>query len=245
MKKLVFLALSALFALLLAGCPSASDSSDKDEADETNPPDIVVQTGTVTFINYTSFKVKVHKDAFSGPVLLELNDGQDKTVEVRTSDNYGVGSTFCIEYLYRINDGFDVESGDVLASGIDPNVQINFNVEANKAYTKQIPQPRALEFKTAFIKILNTSSLQFELAYLSTSFKQTGNGNFSVAPGKTGVYKLEGIPAEGKLYHDYRVVSTFQSTTIPDFTALNGWIYNFKYDGSAVTKTNEQSIIFK
>jgi hypothetical protein len=242
MKRLVFLALPALFVLLLAGCPS--DSSDKDKQNETTPIG-GEQSGTVTFFNESSYKVVVHEGAFSGRVLLELNSGQTKPVAVRPSDREGAGSTFSVEYLYRISDGFDADSGDVLASGIDPNVQINFNVEANKSYTKQIPQPSALEFKMAFIKILNTSSLQFELAYMSTSFKQTGNGNLSVPTGKTGVYKLEGIPTAGKLYHDYRVVSTFQKTTVPDFIARNGYIYSFSYDGSAVTQTGEQSIVFK
>jgi hypothetical protein len=238
-KKSIFLVLPALFALLLAGCPQ--DSSDENDT----TPGITVQTGKVTFMNESSYSVIVHQDAFSGPVLVELLSGQTKKVEVRTSDNYGGGSTFSVEYLYRISDGFDVDSGEVLAIGIDPNMQLNFVVEADKSYTKQIPQPSALEFRSAFIKILNTSNMQFELAYLGTSFKQTGNGNFSVATGKTGVYKLDGIPTEGKLYHDYRVVSNFQNTTIPDFTAVNGYIYSFSYDGAAVTKTGEQSITFR
>jgi hypothetical protein len=203
-----------------------------------------VKTGRVTFFNESSYKAVIHQDYFNGPVLLELNAGQTKQVEVRTSDNYGVGSTFSVEYLYRINDGFDADSGEVLASGIDPNVQINFVIEANKSYTKQIPQPSALEFKMAFIKILNSANVQFELRYLGTAFKQAGNGNFSVAPGKIGVYKLEDIPSGGKLYHDYRLVSTFVDTIIPDFTAVNGYIYDFTYNGSAVTKTGEQSITF-
>jgi hypothetical protein len=237
MKKSVFVALSALVMLILAGC--APDSSDE------TTPGITIRTGKVTFMNESSYSVVVHQDAFSGPVLLELSSGQSKRVEVRTSDNYGVGSTFSVEYLYRISDGFDADSGEVLASGIDPNMQLNFVVEADKSYTKQIPQPSGLEFRSAFIKILNTSNMQFELAYLGTSFKQTGNGNLSVPTGKTGVYKLESIPADGKLYHDYRLVSTFQNTAVPDFTAQNGYIYSFSYDGSAVTKTGEQSITFK
>ncbi|MDR1836973.1 MAG: hypothetical protein LBQ89_04875, partial [Treponema sp.] len=174
-----------------------------------------------------------------------LTAGQTKNVDIRTSDNHGVGSTFSIEYLYRINDGFDTESGEVIASGIDPNVQINFVIEENKSYTKQIPQPKNLEFRSAFIKIFNTSNLQCEFRYLSTVFKQTGNGNISVAPGKTGVYKLEGIPTGGKLFQNYAVASTFESTTIPDFTAQNGNIYSFTYNGSSVTQTGTQTIIFK
>jgi hypothetical protein len=225
-----------LAVLIFSACPVD---------DETSNNNIIVKIGKVTFFNESSYKVVVHQDAFSGPVLLELTAGQSKRVDVRTSDNYGVGSTFSIEYLYQINDAFDSDSGEVIASGIDPNVQINFVVEENKSYTKQIPQPQNLEFRSAFIKILNSSSLQFELRYLGTVFKQTGNNNIPVAPGKTGVYKLDGIPAGGKLYQNYEVASTFATTAIPDFTAANGNIYSFTYNGSSVTQAGTQTILFK
>jgi hypothetical protein len=246
MKKFVYFVLFVIISLIFAACPADTDNSNNGDNNNNNT---AAKTGKVTFFNESSYKVVVHQDAFSGPVLLELSAGESKRIDVRTSDNYGVGSTFSIEYLYRINDAFDTESGDVIASGIDPNVQINRVIEENKSYTIQIPQPANLEFRNAFIKILNSSSLQCELKYLGTVFKQTGNGNIPVAPGKTGVYKLpfgtEGsIPAEGKLYQNYEVVSTFASTTIPDFNAKNGFIYSFTYKGSSVTKTGEQTIIF-
>jgi len=244
MKKFVYFVLFLIISLIFFTCSADTDNSN-------NEPPLVIKTGKVTFFNESSYKVVIHQDAFSGPVLLELSAGESgKTILVRTSDNYGIGTTFSIEYLYRINDAFDTESGDVIASGIDPNVQINFVIEENKTYTKQIPQPQNLEFRNAFIKIFNSSSLQFELKYLGTVFKQTGNGNISVASGKTGVYKLPlgtegGIPAEGKLYQNYQIASTFANTTIPDFTAKNGFIYSFTYNGSSVIKTGEQTIIFR
>jgi len=245
MNKYLFYVFLPLLFLLFAACPD----NKTDDNNSNNGNNTVVKTGKVTFFNESSYKAAIHQDSFSGPVLLELSAGGSKKVDVRTSDNYGIGSTFSIEYLYRINDAFDTESGEVIASGIDPNVQISFVVEENKSYTKQIPQPENLEFRNAFIKILNSANLQFELKYLGTVFKQTGNGNISVAPGKTGVYKLPignegGIPADGKLYQNYQVISTFANTTIPDFTVKNGWIYSFTYNGSSVTKTGEQTIIF-
>jgi hypothetical protein len=251
MNRFFYFTFFLIICLISTACPvdpSNNPTGGNNSNNGNNNP--VVKTGKVTFFNESSYKVVVHQDAFSGPVLLELSAGGSQKVDVRTSDNYGVGSIFSIEYLYRINDAFDTESGEVIASGIDPNVQINFVVEENKSYTKQIPQPANLEFRNAFIKILNASNLQFEFKYLGTVFKQTGNGNVPVAPGKTGVYKLPlgtegGIPAEGKLYQNYEVVSTFANTTIPDFTVKNGFIYIFTYNGSLVTKTGEQTIIFK
>jgi len=237
-----------VYFLILSTCLfifSCTDDNSSNGGNQ-NGGNITVKTGKITFFNESSYSVIIHQDAFSGPVLLELSAGQTKNVDVRTSDNYGAGSVFSIEYLYRINDGFDIESGEVIASGIDPNVQINRVIEENKSYTIQIPQPKNLEFQSAFVKILNSASLQFEFRYLGNVFKQTGNGNIPVAPGKTGVYKLEGIPSGGKLIKDHQVVTTFQTTVIPEWNAMNGYIYNFTYDGSSVVQSSlPQSIVFK
>jgi len=162
-----------LFVLFFIACSEDNKNSDNI---------IIVKTGRVTFFNESSYKVIVHQDAFSGLVLIELNDGQSRTIDVRTSDNSGIGTMFSIEFLYRITDGFDMESGDVIASGIDPNVQINRNIEENKSITIQIPQPTKLEFKSAFIKILNSHNMPCEFRYMGNVFYQTGNGNIPIPP---------------------------------------------------------------
>jgi hypothetical protein len=221
----------------VAGCPD--DTADTGGNTNENPP----ATGKITFFNESSYHAIVHQDAFSGPVLLELGPGQSKNTTVRASDNYGVGSTFPIEYRYRVVDGTDLASGEVWANGIDPNVQVNHVIEENRSYTVQIPQPKNLEFRSAFVKILNTSDMQFELRYLGTAFTQTGNGNLPVPPGKTGVYEFSST-AEGKPVSGYTVHTALQSVTVPDFTAKNSYIYNFTYNGVAVTKTGEQKIVF-
>jgi len=234
MKKFVSFIFLSVIIFSFTACP------EEKKDDNTN----IVKTGRVTFFNESSYKVIVHRDAFSGPMLVELNAGQSRTLDIRTSDNSGVGTMFSIEYLYRITDGFDTESGDVIASGLDPNMQINRNIEENKSITVQIPQPNALEFKSAFIKILNSHNMPCEFRYMGNVFYQTGNGNIPVPPGKTGVYKLEGIPSEGKLYQNHQVFSNFIGTVIPDFTAMNGVIYSFTYNGSSVVKTGQQGIVF-
>jgi hypothetical protein len=242
LKEAILMKFNYFILFLIVGLVFSACGKDEPENKD---PGLVIKTGRVTFFNESSYKVVVHQDYFNGPVLLELNAGQSKAEDVRTSDNYGIGSTFSIEYLYRINDAFDAESGEVIANGIDPNVQINRVIEENKSYTIQIPQPANLEFRSAFIKILNSFNLPCELKYLGTVFKQTGNDNVSVAPGKTGVYKLEGIPNDGRLYQNYVVGTSFESTTISDFTARNGMIYSFTYNGTSVTKTGEQTILFR
>ncbi|MDR2999687.1 MAG: hypothetical protein LBU89_00360 [Fibromonadaceae bacterium] len=206
---------------------------------------ISVETGRVTFINESSYEVIVHRDAFSGPVLLELGRSTEtiKTVDVRTSDNYGVGTTFSIEYLYPITSDFDSESGKIHARGIDPNVQINRVIEANKNYTVQIPQPKNLTFPKAYFKILNNSDRQAELAYISNIYRQI-NGNLSIPPRKIGIYEMDANPS-GTLYSGYSIKSVFESVLIPEFTAKNGIIYNLTYAGISVKLDSEEPLIFK
>ena len=247
MKKTVCFIMAALAALALSVCQmdDQSGSNPIDNSGNNNGGTLSVKTGKVTFFNESSYSTEVHLDAFSGALLLELGSGQTKSVDVRTSENYGIGTVFSIVYLYQITDGFDSESGKILAAGLDPNVQINRVIEENKSITVQIPQPQNLEFRSAFIKIQNTHSLPMELRHVSQVLKQIGNGLIPVPSGKTGIYRLEGIGVDGKLIENYQVFSTFAGTDIPTFTAKNGVIYNFDYNGTSVTKTGEQTIIFK
>jgi hypothetical protein len=251
MKKTVYFCLFPLAALLFAACPPDGDKP------TANEPSLVVKTGKVTFVNESGYKVVVHQDAFSGPVLLELSAGESKRIDVRTSDNYGIGSTFSIEYVLQcqIVESIGGEIREVPASAIDPNVQINRVIEEEKSYTIQIPQPKNLKPRSAFICIVNGHNLPFELRYLGTAFRQAdnnGNGAFPVPPYKTGIYKLplgtEGsIPDDGRLYQNYEAVSTFASVTVPDFTVKNGIRYNFIYDGTKVEKdpqTPEVPLVF-
>jgi hypothetical protein len=231
MKK--FCLLIPAFVLIISACQNPANEADEGKT----------KTGSVTFFNESSYMIAVHQGVFSGPVLIELSSGQSKRVDIRISDNYGVGSTFCIEYRYKVVDGAGLASGEVWAYGIDPNVQINRVIEKNKTYTIQIPQPHDLDFPIAFVKIVNTSTTHFELAKQSTSYKQTGNGALSVPPGKTGVYKIEST-SEGLAYNDFSVVSVFNTYPVPAFTAQNSYIYNFTYDGSRVTPGQSQQIIF-
>jgi hypothetical protein len=213
-----------LLAYLIVSCESPVDNKEP-----------AIKTGKVTFFNESSYNVKVHRDSFSGPVLAEVSSigSRTKTVDVRISDSQGFGTTFSIEYLYQINDAFDSDNGEVIASGLDFNVQINRVIEEGKSYTIQIPQPQNLEFRTAFIKLLNSSNLPIELRDYGRILR-LNNGNLSIVPYRTGVYKLEGIPVDGEILEGYHVVATLESTPVPEFTVRNGNIYSFTYDGNAV-----------
>jgi hypothetical protein len=246
-KRLKALGLLGLLFWCISCSGPDSDETEKPATekptDEKPTDEKPAQTGNIRFFNESSYTAIVHQEAFSGPVLLELGAGQTKQVQVRVSDNYGVGSTFPVEYQYRVAEGTDLASGDVFAHGIDPNVQLNLVVEASKSYTLQIPQPTNLEFAAAFVRILNTSDMQGELHYLGAAFKQAGNGNLPIPVGKTGVYEFPSTAA-GKTITGYTVHSTFQSVPVPDFTAKNGVIYDFTYNGTSVAPTGEHTIVF-
>ena len=212
--------------------------------DSKNNSDDKIKTGRVTFVNESSYRVKVRRNSFSGPVEVELAAVGNETKNIRISE-HGFGTTFSIEYLYRVNEAFDADNGEILASGLDFDVQINYIIEEGKSYTIQIPQPKNLEFRTAFIKLLNSNNLPCELRDFGRILQQAGTGNYPISPGKTGIYSLSGIPEAGELINGYRVVTTMQETLVPDFTEKNGVIYDFTYDGTSVVKTEEQPIIFK
>jgi len=152
------------------------------------------------------------------------------------SDNYGAGSVFSIEYWYRVANDTESSCGDVWINGIDPNVQITQNIEVGGNYTIPIPQPKSLELKEAFIKILNSSGKPFELNYGSTTFRQAGNGGLSVPNGKVGIYQVNGE------INGYTITQVFEQYPFPDFTAESGSIYNFVFDGTSVRSTGEYKI---
>lgn len=236
MKKILFV-IPLLF--LLFGC---SDSSG-DNSDSSTDEEPKIQYGTILFFNESSYSVSVHADAFSGPVIVELASGESKSVSVRTSENYGIGSTFSIGFKTKIIDGYELSCGEIYAYGIDPNMQFNVNVEADKKYTLQIPQPSGLVYETAFIKILNASSNSFELTRNSVSYKQAGNGTLPVGIGEVGVYEIPSS-ATGTSFENYRVKSVFESYDIPSFSAVHSHIYSFSFDGTSVIKTGEQKIVY-
>ena len=229
-KKICFL----LFLLthLFVACDNSANNNNNN-----NKEPVDAKTGNVTFWNESGYDIKIHRDSFDGPVLLELSSWDpQKTIPVRISDNNGVGTVFSIEYLYRINEGFDTDSGEVVASGFDPNLQIPYVIKENEDITVQIPKPSNLEFKTAFIKILNVYNLPCELKNYGSAQRQN-NGNYPVAPYKTGIYKRS-VSEKGELYYGYTIATYNESTPVPDFTVNNGFIYSFTYDGSSVYKYN-------
>jgi len=192
---------------------------------------------SVTFVNNSSFSISIHSTSFSGPVLVDkLPSGMRFSTTISPSDNYGAGSVFSIEYWYRVVSSTESSCGDVWTGGIDPNMQITQNIEAGGNYTIPIPQPKSLELKEAFIKILNSSDKPFELNYGSITFRQAGNGELSVPNGKVGIYQVNGE------INGYTITQVFKQYQFPNFTAENGFIYNFVFDGISVRSTGEQKI---
>jgi hypothetical protein len=234
MKKYFQGVLFFFIGLIFFACPSVTDNRSGKESP------LEIKTGKVRFINHTMYDVIIHNDYINGMILLELKAGEtSEELDVRINDNPSAESTFSIEYLHRVPGAFNTASGEIYASMIDPNVQLKWVIEEKKLYTIRIPRPTNLEPRSAFLEILNLHTIPFELRYLSNALQQEGNGKFHVALGEMGIYKLKDIPTEGKLFQGYQVVATFVNTSVPDFTAKNGMIYSFDYDGTSV-KLNEK-----
>ncbi|WP_461255121.1 hypothetical protein [Treponema sp. R80B11-R83G3] len=205
------------------------------------------KTANVTFFNESRYNLKIHRDNFDGPVLLELpRNSSAKTISVRVSDNNGIGTMFSIEYIWviQIIESLNGEIKEVEVSGTDPGLQIPSVIEADKPCTIQIPDPKNIEIRSAYMTIKNAYILPCELYYLGTTLRQTDN-NIPIAPDKTGIYKNRYVlPAEGELYQNYRVGTVSESVPIPDFLMKNGVIYHFNYNGIKVEKIKEENIVF-
>jgi hypothetical protein len=204
---------------VFAGCDTGTGDDEDINEDNTDAMSVV------TFVNSTQFYVQVHQDAFSGPVVLELQPGETNATDARASENYGVGSTYCITYDFNVADEDDVYSGKVFAAGLDPNAQINFVIEKGKEYTKQIPIPDGIAFEGGYIRIKNRASSHFELAYLGTAYKQASNEELPVPVGKTGIYQFK----DNLNITGYRLQSVFEEIAVPNITLQKGWIYDFVF----------------
>jgi hypothetical protein len=184
----------------------------------------------ITLYNESSYSVSVYHNSFSGALLADmLASGDSHSVTVSPSDNHGNGSIFSIVYWFWIGE-------NVWISGIDPNGQIQRNIEAGKSYDIQIPNSPNIEWAESFVKIQNASDMPFELNYLGSFYKQAGNGETTVASGEIGIYKVSGE------INGYTITQVFKEYSFPNFTAKKGRIYNFIFDGNSVIKSLEQGI---
>ena len=237
-----------ILTYMFVSCDNPSD--DKPEDEDTSE---TVKTGRVTFFNESSYRVRVRLNAFSGPIVVEVNSGGNPTVDVRVSDAHGLGTTFAIEYLVTLPGDLllDSDSGIIYASGRDFNVQINRNIEENKSITIQIPQPTNLEALSAFMAVKSTFNLPGTLFYYGQSIPQAGaNGLLPITSGRTGIYTLNnlalgGIPLGGDF--EFTGLSVRLGSNIVNFdpfTARNGAVFYFVYNGSTVVFDKEVPIIF-
>jgi len=211
-------------------------------SDEKPPDDNYL--AEVNFFNESSYSVSVNQASFSGSILIDmLASGENQTVKIPPSDNYGIGSMFSIVYHWPMEAKLGPEFADNYISAIDPNMQISQNIEAGESYSISIPNPGQLEFTEKFLKISNASDNSFQLGYLSRVFIQVGNGEISVPKGKTGVYKIDG-DLEHAITQKINIVQGFESCPIPEFTAEKGRIYDFEFDGKEVKEIGSQKIGF-
>jgi hypothetical protein len=187
-------------------------------------------SGNVTLYNESSYSISVYHNSFEGATLVNmLASGDSYSTVISPSDNYGSGSVFSVRYWFWIGE-------DVWTSGIDPNGQIQRNIEAGKSYDIQIPNVSNIEWAESFVKIQNSSNMPLEFNYLSMFYKQAGNGETTVPSGKIGIYKISGE------IKGHTITQVFEEYPFPDFVAEKGRIYNFIFDGKSIIKTLDQGI---
>jgi len=237
-----------IFASLFTAC---QNNLGRENVNETN----MIQMGRVTFFNESSYRVRIRRDVFSGPIVVELGSGVDRsqTVDIRISGTHGLGTTFSVEYLLSIPDSLLLDSDnstDIFAIGHDFNVQINRVIEEGRHITIQIPQPQNLVSRSAFMAVKSTHNLPSTLFYFGQSIPQAGNGVLPITSGRTGIFTLNnlavgGIPIGGKFeFRGFSIRSGLNVTPVPAFTAGNGYIYEFIFDGTSVVFSRQWPLIF-
>jgi len=227
-QKLTFLYVAGTF-LLLVSCGNHTF--------ETSNYALMAQ---VTFCNESSYSVTIHKDNFGGPVLAELLPADCISIDLNPSDNHGTGTVFSVEYWHLIEN-------DILVGGKDPDRQIIQNIKAGENPPISIPQPKNLDLQESFIKILNASDMDFELRCLSMALYQV-NKTLSVQSSKSGLYNVNNIKNSSCFSNDeIKGLTVKQGTTFlfPEFTIINGYIYNFKFDGNEVIQNETEKIILQ
>jgi hypothetical protein len=246
-RKPIFLLLIFFLSSFFISCNNNNDKQNNDEQDDK------IQTVKVSFLNESPYYVKVHRDSFYGPIVTEVNTSdRNSFAYIRPSDNNGVGTVFSIEYIiYPKNDDIRNGNGEIFISCYDTDVQIKKIIKAGEPCTIQIPHPPNLVCKSAFIKIINLHYLPIEFCYVLNRITQADNNTIIINPYEQGLYKLDGIPDEGKHYQYYNIAATFESTYFSDFSAQNGlyitknaYIYHYTFNGTSIINTKEEKIVY-
>jgi hypothetical protein len=186
----------------------------------------------VTFHNESSYSVSVYHNSFSGTLLVDkLASGESYSVMVSPSGNYGYGSVFSVRYWFEVGD-------NVWTTGIDPVTQLPYNIEAGKTYDIQIRNSSNIKWENAFLKIKNASDKSIELYKRSNVLLHAGRESPIPNGGKIGIYEISG-KMEG---YTVKYNGGSDSYPLPDFTADEGYIYNFTFDGNSVELTKRQKI---
>ncbi|MDR0517259.1 MAG: hypothetical protein LBH25_09480 [Fibromonadaceae bacterium] len=202
----------------------------------------------VTFYNESSYSVTIYQDHFDGFVLADkLASGMSHTTKLSPSNNYGIGSTFSIEYWFMVASGTEVSGGENIwtssGTGIDNQIPGN-NLESGKSYTIIIPQPTNWRTSDAFIRIINKSENSIEFNHLGTFYRLDGSLENAVLRGKVGVYKVRKVDqSENYVEVSGRTITQVSKTyPFPDFIAVDGHIYTFEFDGIEVRKTGDDKL---
>ncbi|MDR3000115.1 MAG: hypothetical protein LBU89_02530 [Fibromonadaceae bacterium] len=201
--------------------------------------------GKVTFFNESSFTVNVHHQHFGGSLLIEkLSPGSSRTLELEPSNNYGNGDMFSIRYWHLVASGAELACGDVWTGFIDPNMQIQQNIESGSNHVIQIPNPSSkLELRETFVKIANASNMPFEFNYLSSFYRQAcDGGDLPVAPGKIGVYRVSDFFIGKIEIKGYTITQGFEQYPFPELIAENGYIYSYEFNGNSVQQTGVEQL---
>jgi len=232
---------SAIIAVALLGFPffltACSNPADN------NPGGNTLEPAIVTFVNHSSFRVDVFKNAnplhFDPTVLVvTLEHGATRHVEQFPSFDTMMGDAFFFHYQILLANRFDTGTTEIYARAQRVLTNITFVIESRERYTVMIPQPAPgeLGFFHSYIVVHNQGTTPIQLLDGSNILHRMDNNAIHIgAHGGFGFYEIAFSPFDDVITMNNLRAFSSHNIPFPAFTMERGYRYIFSVLGDIVT----------
>ncbi|MBD5426587.1 MAG: hypothetical protein HDR38_03405 [Treponema sp.] len=246
--------LSVLALPFLFFCVSCFNN-ESGEADVPSSAGADTDTVKVTFYNESSFRCRVFRNVNPSSSdeettsLVEIPAGQTVSVMQPPSADKQIGDVFYVHYYVMLADEYETGTHAIFVPAERDVSNISFVLEIGKSYTKIISQPPegSLRFLDCYIKLFNQSSRTVQVVQGSSFLYNLATDELNLHTGKFGFYNIAISPLfSSEVVSTLSVFDVAQAVRhdVPEFTIERGKVYSFSFDGSSVSKTGEQNIVY-
>jgi hypothetical protein len=248
MTSKTFVISLCFMTIFLFSCstPDNDENNNNNNNNNNNPP------ATVNFFNESSYKVDIYKNLnpdYYDPTTLvcTVDPGSIQKTTLYASTDQKIGDTFYPRYKVLLADSLKTGTSDIFVDAQRNLSNVSFVVESGKTYTKTIPQPVTgeLKFVNGYITIQNLSVTQVQILRADEVLYKLDNQGVFLNSGQMGYYEIYLSLFTDTLNINQLKAFSSSYVNFPDFVMERGKLYSFTYNGTSVTKTGEQTIVFK